>query len=185
MEDHLIYFYHASFPAEYLRSMSRTGAPTGSITLKRLPIHGYNMNTPIQRSQFWDTLACIFAYIVSGDANIGYLQQSLEIPVPKPRVSLGTIQEIDEIELVSPKTWISHRFQECKAPRPLRLRSRTPSPLRNMCALDDVDGEEVVSPISPMSPTWKTSGIRAKRPSPYPLVGGVAPGMENVPRLKR
>jgi hypothetical protein len=87
MEEHLIYIYHAYFPASYLTSMYREARPTGSINLKRLPSKGFNTNTPLQRSQFWDSLACIFSYLVSGEAKVGYLQQSLEIPTVSPAPS--------------------------------------------------------------------------------------------------
>lgn len=81
MENQLIYIYHASFPSAYLTSMYRTGTPTGSIDLKRLPLNGFNLSNPFQRSQFWDVMGCVFAYLVSGEASVGYLRQTLAVPM--------------------------------------------------------------------------------------------------------
>jgi hypothetical protein len=88
MENQLIYIYHAYFPSAYLISMYRTGAPTGSIDLKRLPLNGFNLSNPFQRSQFWDIMGYIFAYIVSGEASIGYLQQTMEVPMVFPLATI-------------------------------------------------------------------------------------------------
>jgi hypothetical protein len=61
--------------------MYQTGTPTGSIDLKRLPRNGFYMSNPLQRSQFWDIMGCIFTYLVSGEASVGYLRQTIEVPM--------------------------------------------------------------------------------------------------------
>jgi hypothetical protein len=90
MDNDSIFIYHAMFPAAYLTSMLQTGKPTGSVDLKRLsatdnPQTGFNIGNGFQNAELWNSLRCVFCYLVSGEARVGYLQQNIQVPMVSPK----------------------------------------------------------------------------------------------------